>query len=162
SRAGRTRLVSALIEVSEVLRALVSANARVVVVRAGTPVVGFTAMYCLLWRRRLVFSSANNFDFLDRAGSSRFQTWVYRFGVRRADAVVVQSREQIELARRAFPGIRELVHIPSFADAPSGPTHPEQEGFMWVGRLVDYKRPLLFADLAAALPEARFVLIPHL
>jgi glycosyltransferase involved in cell wall biosynthesis len=162
SHAGST-VVGNLRESARVLRSLVAANGRVVVVRTGTPVVGFIALYTRLRRRRLVFSSANNFDFLPRTKPSRLQTWLYRFGVRRADAVVVQSLEQVELARKAFPRIRNLVHIPSFADDPAPSGEPQDPtAFVWAGRLVDYKRPLLYADLAAAVPEAQFILIPHI
>src|SRR5207244_3795759 len=112
--------------------------------------------------RRFVFSSANNFDFLPRPQASRLQSALYRFGVRRADAVVVQSAEQVDLARKAFPEIRDLVHIASFADDPSPPgAAGTPEAFVWAGRLIDYKRPGLFLDLAAALPHARFVMIHH-
>jgi len=150
-------------EIMRVLRALVAANGRVIVVRTGNPVVGFIALCCLAWRRRFVFSSASNFDFLDREHASRMQMAIYRFGVRRAGAVVVQSTEQADLAKQAFPQLRRVVHIPSFAEGPSETTAPQRpDAFIWAGRLVDYKRPLLFADLAEAVPEARFVLIPHL
>ena len=131
-----------------------------VVVRSGTPVVGLVALYCRLWRRKLVFSSANDLDFLDQWSR---RTRIYGFGVRSADAVVVQSEAQVDLARRRFPQIRKLVRIPSFADQPASVDGAGQpRAFYWVGRLVDYKRPLLYAELAEAVPEARFVLIPLL
>jgi glycosyltransferase involved in cell wall biosynthesis len=150
--------VQAVREATRVLRALMKADGRVVVVRSGTPVVGLVALYCRLFRRRLIFAAANNLDFLDQWSR---RTRIYAFGVRSADTVVVQSREQETLARRRFPHIRKLVRIPSFADEPP-PTAPRREAsaFLWVGRLVDYKRPLLYADLAKALPDLRFVLIP--
>jgi glycosyltransferase involved in cell wall biosynthesis len=148
------------LEAWRVLRALRTANGRVVVVRSGTPVVGLVALYCRLWRRKLVFSSANDLDFLDQWSR---RTRIYGFGVRSAHAVVVQSQGQVELARRRFPQIRELVRIPSFADEPPAVDGAGQPGeFHWIGRLVEYKRPLLYAELAEAIPEARFVLIPLL
>lgn len=157
--AGRGPLQT-LVECARVLRSLRAADGEVVVVRSGTPVVGLIALYCRVFRRKLVFSSANNLDFLDQWSS---RTRVYDFGVRSADAVVVQSREQEPLARGRYPGIKNLVRIPSFADRPpatGGPRMPS--AFYWVGRLVDYKQPLLYADLVDAVPEARFVLIPLL
>jgi hypothetical protein len=150
--------IQSLVEAARVLRALRAANGRVVVVRSGTPVLGLIAVYCRLSRRRLVFSSANNLDFLDQ-WTRRART--YAFGVRSADAVVVQTREQETLARHRFPEIRKLVCIPSFAaESRAIERHGPPTAFFWVGRLVDYKRPLLYSDLAAAIPDARFVLIP--
>jgi len=152
------------VEAVRVIRALVRANPRVVVVRGGKSVVGVVAAYCMLWRRKLVFSSANDFDFLGRAELSGTRLRLYRFGVRRADAVVVQSRRQLELARQAFPTVSasRFVRIPSFAGDLPRPVDGTPTEFFWVGRLIDYKRPLLYADLAAAAPEARFVVIPLL
>jgi glycosyltransferase involved in cell wall biosynthesis len=153
-----------LVEAVRVIRALVRANPRVVVVRGGKSVVGVVAAYCLFWRRKLVFSSANDFDFLGRAELRGRRLRLYRFGVRRADAVVVQSTRQLELARHAFPTVSasRLIRIPSFAGDAPRPVDGTPTEFFWVGRLIDYKRPLLYADLAAAVPEARFVLIPLL
>jgi glycosyltransferase involved in cell wall biosynthesis len=156
--AGSSGPVRTLLEAVRVLRALVAANGRIVVVRSGTPVVGVIALYCRLWRRRFVFASANDLDFLDQ-WSRRTRT--YAFGVLSADAVVVQSQAQMILARRRFPAIRNLACIPSFADEPRpAELHGTPEAFYWVGRLVHYKRPLLYADLAEAIPEAPFRLIP--
>ena len=158
---GSSGILTALLESFRVIRSLLAANGRVVIVRTGTPVVGFIACYCIVRRRRFIFSSANNFDFLPRHEPSDLQARLYQFGVRHADAVVVQSLEQLELARHRFPEIRRLVRIASFADEPTETrSGREPSAFVWVGRLIDYKRPLLFADLAAAVPEARFLLIP--
>ena len=43
---------------------------------------------------------------------------------------------------------------------PGSPREPE--AFVWAGRFTEYKRPLLFVELAKAVPEARFVAVPHL
>ncbi len=160
---GTAGIVSTALESLHVARALRRADGRVIVVRTGTPVVGFIALFCLVMRRRFVFSSANDFDFLPRTDASRLQARIYAFGVRHADAVVVQSAKQLELARAAFPTIKRLARIASFADDPREPYAPvEPTEFVWAGRVVDYKCPVLYADLAAALPEARFAMILHL
>jgi len=141
-------------------RALAEADASVVVVRTGTPVVGLAALYCRTHRRSLIFSSANNSDFtLERLGDRRHRNLLYRLGVRLADRVVVQSADQTELARRAFPRLTQIVEIPSFAESAPGDDPATPEAFLWAGRLVDYKRPQLFLDLARAVPEARFRMV---
>jgi glycosyltransferase involved in cell wall biosynthesis len=151
-----------LLEGTRVMRALRRANARVVVVRGGRSVLGVVAVYCWLQQRKLVFSSANDFDFLDRPDLTGTKKRFYTFGVKRAAAIVVQSERQVELARRAFPQApARIVRIPSFASRVSEEANGRPTDFFWVGRLIDYKRPLLYAELAAAVPDARFVLIPH-
>lgn len=149
-------------EAARIFRALRAAGGRVVVVRSGTPVLGIIALFCLVARRRLVFSSANDFDFVEggRAWNRQRRTALYALGVRRAAVVVVQSVQQLELARRRFPRIRKLVRIPSFARVPdSVPPRTEPSAFYWVGRLVEYKQPLRYVELADEFAEARFVLV---
>jgi glycosyltransferase involved in cell wall biosynthesis len=150
-------------EAVRIWRSLARADAPVVVVRTGTPAVGIAALDCLLRRRRLIFSGANTSDFtLERLDDRWYRRPLYVLGVRLADTIVVQSTEQRDLARRAFPSLRRLVEIPSFAEpAPdSAPAANEDAAFLWVGRLVDYKRPECYVELARAIPDARFRMIP--
>ena len=161
---GDRGVAGAVREAARVLRALHGADGRVVVARTGTPVVGFIALYCRLRRRRFVFSTASDLDVSsEKPAEWRRRQRLYRLGVRLADAVVVQSTNQLVLAREALPELRRLVRIPSFAEElPVTPALRRPEVFVWAGRLVAEKEPLRYAELAAALPEARFVLVPHL
>jgi glycosyltransferase involved in cell wall biosynthesis len=156
-------LVGGLREAVRVWRGLGAADARVTIVRMATPALGVAGLWCRLRRRRLVFSSANDSDFMKGAGPDRLPTrLLYRLGLRLADAVVVQSRDQVRLARESLPRLRAVVTIPSFCE-PAGEVAgapAEPEAFLWIGRLTAEKSPQRFLDLAGVLPEARFVLIP--
>lgn len=156
--AGR-RAVDKLVEARRTWRSLAAADAGLYMSRGASPVLGLIALFCAVRRRKLVFSSATDFDF---TFETRFEPGLdlesYRAGLRRTDAVVVQTDEQRELARKAFPSLRRLTAIPSFAE-PAEPTEAEPEAFLWMGRTVDHKQPLRYLDLAAALPEARFWMI---
>jgi glycosyltransferase involved in cell wall biosynthesis len=156
--------LGAIREALRIARALERADARVLIVRTGTPVVGLVALYSRVRRRRFVFSAANDSDFLSEKYARRaIGRRVYHLGVRRADAIVLQSRGQLELAARAFPGLRRVEVIPSLAEeVPDAPPDPSPELFTWIGRLVPHKRPELFPRLAEAIPEARFVVIPQI
>ncbi len=150
-------------EAAETWRSLARADATVVVVRKRQGALPIAALFCLLRRRRLIFSAANNSDFLpEQLRSGRPRLRVYKLSLRLARAVVVQSEEQASLARSAFPALRRVVRIPSFAEAFP---HLERErrrpsAFIWVGRVVENKQPLRYLELARALPEAQFVMIP--
>ena len=114
-------------------------------------------------RARLIFSSANDYEFLhDHFPDGRLRRALYSIGVRSADVVVVQSERQLALARRAFPHLRRLVRVPSFVERVPhvSRTEPEARAFLWIGRIVDYKQPLRYIELAQALPEARFLMVP--
>ncbi|HLB18936.1 MAG TPA: glycosyltransferase family 4 protein [Gaiellaceae bacterium] len=152
-------------EALETWRALSLADAEIVVVRKRTAALAVAAFFCRLRRRRLIFSSANDYEFLhDHFADGRARRVLYSFGVRSADVVVVQSEGQLALARRAFPHLRRLVRLPSFVErAPlvsRTETESEARPFLWIGRVVDYKQPLRYIELARALPEARFLMVP--
>jgi len=155
-------LVGGLREAMRVWRALAAADARVTIVRMATPALGVAGAWCRLRRRRLVFSSANDSDFTEAASLGLPKRLLYRLGLRLANAVVVQSGDQVRLAREALPRLREVVAIPSFCELPGedGASAAEPDAFLWIGRLTAVKDPQRFLDLAAALPDARFVLVP--
>jgi glycosyltransferase involved in cell wall biosynthesis len=160
--AGDRRVVGMLQEAARIWRALDTADARVAIIRTGGPVLGVAGVFCRIRGRGLIFSSANNAEFIRGTASNGWhRNLLYRVGIRLADAVVVQSKDQLELARRSFPWIHRTVHIPSFAETPASlPNARRGDAFLWVGRLVDYKRPLHYVELARALPQARFLMIP--
>jgi glycosyltransferase involved in cell wall biosynthesis len=98
----------------------------------------------------------------------------YSYGIRKADAVIVQTEKQHRLMLENFDRktvlIRNGITIPSFQQASvdiaassSAADSPSVEigdpGFLWVGRFRATKRPLLMLDLARALPDIHFTII---
>jgi glycosyltransferase involved in cell wall biosynthesis len=148
------------VEAARLFAALDAADARTYVFRSGLSALGLAAAFCRARRRRLVFSSANNLDFtFEFFQGHRAKLELYKFGVRRSQAVVVQSRDQTRLAREAFPRLRRVVEIPSFAE-PAASAAAAPEAFLWSGRLDRFKQPMRFLQLAESLPEARFWMVP--
>jgi glycosyltransferase involved in cell wall biosynthesis len=173
--AGRRSLRGKLSEALGVWRSLSDADARLYLFRGGGAHLVVGAAFCLLRRRGLVVSASNDLDFIfDRPDRSRWGQALYRAALRRSQCVVVQTTQQQELARNSLAGRNTRVElIPSFAepagsqgesvDAGSvGRRAPEPEAFLWAARLVPYKLPLLYVDLARALPEARFWMVAPL
>lgn len=143
-------------QLGRVWSALAEADAEVYVFRSGIAALGVAALFCRLRRRRLVFSASSNLDFtFDFYAGRRPELELYKFGVRSTRAVVVQTGEQGQLARRAFPRLSRVVEVPSFAQ-PAGLSTARPEAFLWVGRLDSYKQPLRYLELAEAVPDARF------
>jgi glycosyltransferase involved in cell wall biosynthesis len=105
----------------------------------------------------LIFSVASDLDFdFDRPDRTRANLIAYRAALRGADLTVVQRSEQGDLAREA--GLDPIELIPSFAES-AEPSNLDPEAFLWIGRLVDYKRPLDYVRLAESLPEAKFRMV---
>lgn len=158
--AGNQRFVGGALEALRIWRALAAADARVAIVRTASPAVGIVGLFCRLRRRPMIFSVSGNLDFDPRKVPGRLDRALYHLGVRLATAVVVQTEDQVSLAREAFPGLRRIERIGSFAEAapPSDNGH-RPSAFLWVGRLISAKQPMRYVELARALPDARFIMI---
>jgi glycosyltransferase involved in cell wall biosynthesis len=137
--------------------ALLRSRARVVVrMNAGRDVAAAAAA-ARLTRGGFVYSSASPVDFDLRRLDSAFNVRLYEWGVRGATQVVVQTDEQVGMCRSRFG--REPVVIPSVAER-ARPRTAAPEAFLWVGRMAPYKRLEAYLDLAAAVPDARFRVVP--
>jgi glycosyltransferase involved in cell wall biosynthesis len=74
-----------------------------------------------------------------------------------ADAIVVQTPEQVGLCRGRFG--REPIMIRSLVEEPEE-DEAEPEAFLWAAKAAWYKNPLAYVALARAVPEARFRMVP--
>src|SRR5204863_4714071 len=70
--------------------------------------------------------------------------------------IIVQNAEQVSLCQERFG--HSPVLIKSIAE-PAPQRNRDPEAFLWVGRLVGYKQPLAFVELARALPDAQFWMV---
>lgn len=159
-------LTGKLVEVVRIWRSLARFPSRCIVVRGAMVDLGVIGVYARLARRRLVFASANVSDFRHHwIEPHRIYRLVYRLGVRLSQFIVVQSEEQAELCRTAFRRRVSVRMIRSISE-PASAQGQVPLAFLWVGRLVAYKRPLDYIALAQALPEARFWMVgtprPHI
>lgn len=144
-------------EAANIRKALASVETGVVVSRAAGPHIGLVALFSRLAGRRFVYSSANVSDFdFGRLASKRRDQALFRLGIRLADEIVVQTEEQARLCQARFG--RSPVVVRSIAE-PAGQRSAEPEAFLWVGRLVWYKQPLAYVELARSLPEAQFWMV---
>jgi glycosyltransferase involved in cell wall biosynthesis len=155
---GGLRAVGPVVEAFDVWRGLARANARCYVIRGSGGYMAAASAFCRTYRRRLIFSSSNDLDYYPAREDRGPRVWnSYRRAVAHADHIVAQTGHQLELAQQTFPQV-PATHIPSFA-LPAETWNATPDAFLWADRLVDYKRPELFLDLAEALPEARFRMI---
>lgn len=144
-------------EAAAIAAALRRAPSRVVVTRQAGAHTGLAAIAARAGRRRFVYSAANVLDF-DFASweSNRLKRLLFETGLRLADRVVAQTDEQRDLAVRKL-GVQAPV-IRSIAE-PGEQRRSPPEAFLWVGRVMGYKQPLAYLDLARAVPEARFWMV---
>jgi glycosyltransferase involved in cell wall biosynthesis len=146
-------------EVRAVWQALADADADAYIVRKGGGYLAPAAAFCRRRRRKLILSASNDLDFVfDRADRSRVVLRMYRWGLRRTDAVVVQNPDQVRLARDHVGPRTQVELIPSFTE-PAERQRASGEAFLWVNRLAAYKQPMRYIELARALPDARFRMV---
>jgi len=151
------RWLSKLREARSVFRAISSVDAEVLVTRAAGPDIGLAAVGAKLYRRRFVYSSANVSDFdFSRVSPKLTNRILFRLGTRLADEVVVQTEEQRRLCELRFR--RKPILIGSIAEPAPRRERPPQ-AFLWIGRMVWYKRPLEFVKLARSVPDATFWMV---
>jgi len=81
-----------------------------------------------------------------------------RAALRRTDAIVTQTQQQLALAQAALGKDHLVTTIPSFVE-PVPPAEHKPEAFIWIGRLAPYKQPLEYVRLAEALPDRQFRMV---
>jgi glycosyltransferase involved in cell wall biosynthesis len=132
------------------------ADARVYIQRSAAFDTGVIAAFARARGRRFVFSSSSSTDLSARPTlPTRAGLLSFRAGVRMAHEVVVQTDDQRRQAAERMRRTPTLIR--SFCSS-ALPSAAARSAFLWVGRLIDYKRPLAYTELAQALPEARFLM----
>lgn len=126
-------------------------------------VTGQVALWCKMNKRRFVYSVASDPACDDRLPTlkSRRERVLYRYGIRHADRLVVQSRKQQRMLQDGF-GLDSIV-LPMPCTTTDdlecdGPLSPETgpPRVVWVGRISWMKRLELLLEVAKALPDVRF------
>jgi glycosyltransferase involved in cell wall biosynthesis len=154
----RYRRLGAVAETAAIWRGFRRADAQAYIVRGSGGHLVAAGALCRALRRRLIFSSSSELDFdFARADRNPRTLRVYKASIRLADKLVVQTSQQAEFVRPAFPNLDPVV-IPSFAE-PAETVNGAGKFFLWADRLVEYKLPERYLELAAALPDARFRMV---
>lgn len=149
--------IKRLRELVGLIRDLAVLDGRVYLTRIASYHVGAVALAARLRRRRFIYSSAHVTDFDHRGISPTLRDHVlYVLGLSLAHDLVVQTDEQVALCREKLG--REPILIRNVVE-PAPPRNAVGDSFLWLGRVVWYKGPLAYVELARAMPEARFVAV---
>ena len=147
-----------LAETRAIWRAFENADAEAYIVRGSGGHVIPAGAFCRVRNRRFVFSSSSELDFdFARPDRNRRMLQIYKASLRLAARLALQTEEQRKLAMRALPHSDPVV-IPSFAE-PAPSTNGTGDYYLWADRLVEYKQPDRYLELAEALPQARFRMV---
>ncbi|SRR6266851_552738 len=122
--------------------------------------IGLVALFCRRFRRRFVFRTASDPD-CDRSRLRvliRFarDRWLYEQGLRRADAILVQSASQAEALARSY-GLASRV-AGMLVEKPL-PVAARDIDVLWVGSIWRAKRPDRVLELAGRLPDLKIHMV---
>ena len=142
--------------------ALAAADADLYYHNCGEYVTGQIAMWCRRHGRRFVFSVASDPE-CDAAlpVMQQRERLLYRYGLRRADRIITQTRRQQRMLRDGF-GLDSIVlpmPCPGVPDAPPSFVPAGAARVVWVGRFSAEKRLGMLAEIAAALPHVHFEVV---
>jgi glycosyltransferase involved in cell wall biosynthesis len=144
-------------------RALAESGADVFYHNTAECVTGQTALWCARHGKKFVFTAACDTD-CEAALPMLRRPWermLYRYGLRHADALIVQTETQQRLLKEGF-GLDSVV-IPMPCPAPDqaeSAADPSASGrVLWIARGCLQKRPDRLLDLAEACPELEFDLV---
>lgn len=139
-------------------QAMKRAKADVYYQRTSAMLTGLVAAYCGATKKKFVFAAAHDKDFSDELPlvSLKRDKIMYRWGINKADAIVVQNVEQIELAAKW--GLNAQL-IPSCFLPPSDLVRNKDGCVLWVSTIRAWKRPELFLRLAQKLPDIQFRMV---
>jgi glycosyltransferase involved in cell wall biosynthesis len=157
----------------KIYRAMRIADADVYNQRSTSFFTGQLAFFTSLLGKVFTFSIGIDYNcFTDCDGYVPFpMTLLYRYGVRKADAVIAQTEMQKSLFEKNFGREAVLIRncmeippidrtgLPDYWDGSKSHGTERSREFLWVGSFRRRKRPELFLELARRVPEANFTII---
>jgi glycosyltransferase involved in cell wall biosynthesis len=140
-------------------QAMRAADADVYYQRSSAVWTGVVSAFCRWHGKGSIYAGASDRDFVHGEEQIKFarDRWIYRRGLATVDAIVAQNNAQVETCRK-YHG-REAVLIQSCYELPKTSRSGKKDLVLWVGTIHDQKRPELFLEMAARLPQRRFVMI---
>jgi glycosyltransferase involved in cell wall biosynthesis len=144
---------------TSVWSAMQQADADVYYQRSCGALTGIVAAFCRTKRKIFMYAAAHDADFdprlpLIRLGRDRA---LYTWGLRKADAIIVQSPVQRSRCLDSF-GLPSR-HIPSCYAPPSTARRDPNGYVLWVSTMRAWKQPEEYMALAERLPQFRFRMV---
>jgi len=151
---------------TSLIAAMKRADADIYYQNCGEYVTGQVALWCRRHGRKFIYSVASDPDCDD--GLPKMHTLreriLYRYGLKAADKIIVQTRRQRDMLYANFKS--DSVVIPMPCPGPSEDEYAECERernglprVLWIGRICEVKRPDRLLELAKICPDLDFDLV---
>jgi glycosyltransferase involved in cell wall biosynthesis len=140
-------------------RTLARVDADIYYQRTAAAWTGFLAAFCRKHDRRAIYAGASDVDFIPGQQDIRYarDRWIYEWGLKRMDSVIVQNPVQREQLKRNY-GV-ESTHIPSCYAPPAGAKADRSGYVLWAASVRPSKRAEMFLEIARRMPHQRFVMV---
>lgn len=139
--------------------ALARADAELYYTSCADMLPGMLALYCRRFGKRFVFRSASDSDCDKSRLVVRFarDRWLYGYGLRRADAILVQSALQAETLARSYGLAGRLAGM--LVEKPSAVAAARDIDVLWVSNIRRLKRPDRILELAGRMAEVKIHMV---
>jgi glycosyltransferase involved in cell wall biosynthesis len=138
--------------------AMARADADVYYCSCAGMLVGLLAMYCKIHKKRLVFRTAIDSDCEPKNLLIRYRRdrWLYEYGLKRADVVLVQTVTQQRALKKNYGLDGTIADMLVAAPMNSEASLSKDIDVLWISNLRQIKRPDRLLELARAMPGYRF------
>ena len=142
-----------------VWNALKRADADVYYQRGAGMITGIVAKYCKHQGKKFIFAGAHDLDFYPSQRKLPFKRdeYMYEWGLKNADTVLVQNQTQKILLKKKYGRVGVLIH--NIAKKPNELVSNSKGAIGWLGAIRPDKYPLKFIELARKCPDLKFILI---
>jgi len=151
------QLTDYLLALREMRRQFININADIYLHAGAGVEVGAYGLICRLLKRRFLFFIASSADLWEPYGKVEGPLkWLFPLGIRLAHEVVCRSIEQQNRLRDQYGRTGVLIRT----GHPRPPTRDASRSHvLWVGRGNPLKQPEIFLELAARMPQHRFLMV---
>jgi len=127
---------------------------------------GQLSIFASILRKKFTFSIGSDYNCFKNCGGylPKVMCTLYKYGIKKADAVIAQTISQQKLMMKNFSInpvlIRNGIYIPEdIKPIKYKDSKHNRLKFLWVGSIRKWKRPELYIDLARQVPDSEFVMI---
>jgi glycosyltransferase involved in cell wall biosynthesis len=131
---------------------MLQANADVYYQRTAGKLTGVVATFARLKQKKSIFAVAG-----EPMIRFRRDLWMYEYGIRNVDRVIVQSEAQMQYVKETFG--RDAILIPNCYEDSLNNKSVRAGTVLWAAMIRKVKRPDLFLDIVAAIPEVHFTMV---
>ena len=140
-------------------KALKNADADIYYQSCAGVATGVVALFCSLFKRKFVFRIAHDTDCIP--GEQLIPYWrdkkIYEYGLRNADLVIAQSKQQQELLKKNYNLDSEVLNM--VVELPGKNKLERDIDVLWVNNFRPFKRPEKLPEIARLLPDIKFTMI---